>query len=124
MRYTIHVLLKYQLLCFVFSPWALCSAQIQYSIPEELQLGAFVGNIAADLDLDVKQLAARGIRLASGSTKQYVAINLQNGNLLVNAKIDREELCGPIFHCVLSLDLVLENPINPVPGGGGDCRHK
>ncbi|XP_078267832.1 protocadherin gamma-C5-like isoform X4 [Rhinoraja longicauda] len=111
MRYTIHILLKYQLLCIVLSPWDLCSAQIRYSIPEELQLGAFVGNVAADLGLDVKQLAARGVRVASGPSRQYVAINLQNGNLLVNSKIDREELCGPIFDCVLALDLVLENPL-------------
>ncbi|XP_051869507.1 protocadherin-10-like [Pristis pectinata] len=112
MRYKIHIFLKYQLLCFVLSAGNLCSGQIRYSIPEELQLGAFVGNIAADLGLDVDQLSARSLRVAAGPSKQYVDINLGNGNLLVKKKIDREELCGPNLDCVLSLDVVLENPLS------------
>uniref|UniRef100_UPI00398E443D uncharacterized protein n=1 Tax=Pristiophorus japonicus TaxID=55135 RepID=UPI00398E443D len=88
------------------------SAQIRYSIPEELQLGAFVGNLAADLNLDVKQLSARNLRIVLGSRKQYVDVNLDNGNLFVKDKIDRENLCGPSLTCVLTLDAVLENPLN------------
>ncbi|XP_072120754.1 protocadherin gamma-C5-like [Mobula birostris] len=89
----------------------MCSGQIRYSIPEELQLNAFVGNIAADLGLDEEQLSDRRLRVASQPSKQYVHINLDNGNLLVKEQIDREELCGSSLDCVLSLDVVLENPL-------------
>uniref|UniRef100_UPI00398E9705 uncharacterized protein n=1 Tax=Pristiophorus japonicus TaxID=55135 RepID=UPI00398E9705 len=112
MRFKIYLLLKCQLFFSVFSSWNLVSGQIRYSIPEELQLGAFVGNLAADLGLDVKQLPVRSIRIVPGSRKQYVDVNLDNGILFVQDKIDRENLCGPRHTCVLTLDAVLENPLN------------
>uniref|UniRef100_A0A3B4ZNT7 Cadherin N-terminal domain-containing protein n=1 Tax=Stegastes partitus TaxID=144197 RepID=A0A3B4ZNT7_9TELE len=43
------------------------SAQLRYSIPEELTVGSAVGNIAKDLGLDVGALNARGFRIASPS---------------------------------------------------------
>ncbi|XP_069755112.1 protocadherin-10-like [Narcine bancroftii] len=109
MRNNIYFLLKYKLFYFVLSP---CFGQIRYSIPEELQAGSIVGNIAADLGFNVKQLPARSLRIASGSSRQYVDINLKSGNLFVKEKIDREELCGPKHGCVLSLDVVVENPLS------------
>ncbi|XP_062910903.1 protocadherin-10-like [Mobula hypostoma] len=86
--------------------------QIRYSIPEELQPGAFVGKIAADLGLDVEQLSARRLRVAPGPGKQYFDINLENGILIVKEIIDRELLCGSNLDCRLSLDIVLENPLS------------
>ncbi|XP_072120759.1 protocadherin-10-like [Mobula birostris] len=86
--------------------------QIRYSIPEELQPGAFVGKIAADLGLDVEQLSARRLRVAPGPGKQYFDINLENGILIVKKIIDRELLCGSNLDCRLSLDIVLENPLS------------
>ncbi|XP_041050260.1 protocadherin-10-like [Carcharodon carcharias] len=86
------------------------SGQIRYSIPEELQLGAFVGNIADDLGLDLKELKARSFRIVPGHKKQYLDVNLNNGNLFIKEKIDRENLCGPSTTCVLSLETVTENP--------------
>ncbi|XP_038652244.1 protocadherin beta-8-like isoform X9 [Scyliorhinus canicula] len=111
MRYKICWLLKCQLFYCVISSWNLVFGQIRYSIPEELQLGAFVGNIAADLGLDIKKLSARSFRIVPGSRKQYVDINLDSGFLFVKEKIDREEICGSSLSCVISLDCLLENPL-------------
>ncbi|XP_067852678.1 protocadherin-10-like [Heptranchias perlo] len=110
--YKRHWLLKWSLLYCVFSFWDLISGQIRYSIPEELQLGAFVGNIAEDLGLDVKELSARSFRVVPGPSRQYFDVNLNNGNLFVKEKIDREQLCGPSATCVLSLETVIENPFS------------
>ncbi|XP_072120761.1 protocadherin Fat 4-like [Mobula birostris] len=87
------------------------SGQIRYSIPEELQLGAFVGNIAIDLGLDLKQLPSRRLRVAPSAKSRYVDVNLENGILFVNERIDREQLCGPSTECVLTFNVVLENPL-------------
>ncbi|XP_059506524.1 protocadherin beta-7-like isoform X5 [Stegostoma tigrinum] len=108
----IHWLLKWSLLFFILPYWVLVSGQIRYSIPEELQLGAFVGNIADDLGLDVNELRARNFRTVSGPRKQYLDVNVDNGILLVKEKIDREQLCGPNLICTLSLEAVIENPLN------------
>ncbi|XP_038652273.1 protocadherin-10-like isoform X35 [Scyliorhinus canicula] len=83
---------------------------IRYSIAEELKLGAFVGNIAHDLGLDVKQLFERRFRIASESKKQYIIVNLKTGILQVKEKIDREQLCEQGLSCVLMLEAVIENP--------------
>ncbi|XP_018593015.1 protocadherin beta-15 [Scleropages formosus] len=88
-------------------------AQIRYSIPEELEHGAFVGNIAEDLGLDVAKLSARRFRIVSGARKQYLEVNLENGILFVNEKMDREELCelSPTGTCFLHLQVVIESPL-------------
>ncbi|XP_038652247.1 protocadherin beta-16-like isoform X12 [Scyliorhinus canicula] len=111
MRYKIDWLLKCQLFYCVFSSWNLVFGQIRYSIPEELQLGAFVGNIADDLGLGIKQLSARSFRIVPGPRKQHVDINLDSGFLYLKETIDREEICGPSLSCVISLDCLLENPL-------------
>ncbi|XP_043558977.1 protocadherin beta-7-like isoform X10 [Chiloscyllium plagiosum] len=108
----IHWLLKWSLLFLVLPSWVVVSGQIRYSIPEELQLGAFVGNIADDLDLDVNELKARSFRIVPGPRKQYLDVNVDNGILFVKDRIDREQLCGPNLICSLSLEAVIENPLN------------
>ncbi|XP_072446343.1 protocadherin-10-like [Chiloscyllium punctatum] len=115
MRHIIYWLLKCLLLYCALSLWDLVLGQIRYSIPEELQLGSFVGNVAEDLGLDVKQLAARSFRIVPGPRKQYLGISLDTGILLVKDKIDREEICGPSLSCVLSLNGLLENPLKLYP---------
>ncbi|XP_055498724.1 protocadherin beta-15-like isoform X7 [Leucoraja erinacea] len=110
MRDNIYWLLKYQLLCCFFCPWDFISGQIRYSVPEELQLGAFVGNIAIDLGLDLKQLSARSLRVEPSPRKRYVDVNLAKGILFVIERIDREQFCGPRTECILPLNVVLENP--------------
>ncbi|KAM9413728.1 protocadherin alpha-C2-like [Salvelinus alpinus] len=86
-------------------------AQIRYSIPEELEHGAFVGNIAEDLGLNVAKLSSRRFRIVSAAKKQYLEVNLENGILFVNEKIDREELCERSPTCFLHLQVVIENPL-------------
>eukprot|EP00062_Callorhinchus_milii_P016457 gi/632967875/ref/XP_007900222.1/ PREDICTED: protocadherin-10-like [Callorhinchus milii] len=102
-----------QVVCFIAVSCIgdLISGQIRYSIPEELKHGAFVGNIADDLGLDINKLSARRLRIVSGATKQYLEVNLGNGILFVNEKIDRELLCGEGVTCFLHLEVVIENPL-------------
>ncbi|XP_076025134.1 protocadherin-10-like [Genypterus blacodes] len=85
--------------------------QLRYSIPEELEHGAFVGNIAEDLGLDLERLSARRFRIVSGAKKQYLEVNLENGVLFVNERIDREELCEQSLSCSFHLQVVIENPL-------------
>uniref|UniRef100_UPI00398F2467 protocadherin-10-like n=1 Tax=Pristiophorus japonicus TaxID=55135 RepID=UPI00398F2467 len=89
----------------------LVSGQIRYSIPEELEHGAFVGNIAEDLRLNVWELSARKFRLASDEKTHYMEVNLENGILFVNERIDREELCRQSTTCSLSLRIAMDNPL-------------
>uniref|UniRef100_A0A673KZ29 Protocadherin gamma-C3 n=1 Tax=Sinocyclocheilus rhinocerous TaxID=307959 RepID=A0A673KZ29_9TELE len=104
---------KRQVVCLLLCACALDQvlAQIRYSVPEELEHGAFVGNIAEDLGLDVAKLSSRRFRIVSGARKQYLEVNLENGILFVNEKIDREELCEQSLVCFLHLQVVIENPL-------------
>ncbi|NXS88998.1 PCDC2 protein, partial [Erpornis zantholeuca] len=85
--------------------------QIVYSIAEETERGASVGNIAKDLGIDAATLSARKFRMITGSSKQYFNINASTGALSVNEPIDREQLCELKSVCVLNYELVLENPL-------------
>ncbi|KAM9311556.1 protocadherin alpha-C2-like [Gastrophryne carolinensis] len=78
---------------------------------EELNHGAFVGNVVSDLGLDLKQLPTRGFHITSGNSKQYFDVNLGNGVLFVNRTIDRETLCEPNKPCIINLEVVVGNPV-------------
>lgn len=84
---------------------------IRYSIPEELEVGAFVGDVARDLGLEIKQLSQRRFRIASEKQTQHLAVNLRTGAIFIKEKIDREELCGHSFSCVLMLEAIIEGPL-------------
>ncbi|XP_047209466.1 protocadherin alpha-7-like isoform X17 [Girardinichthys multiradiatus] len=86
------------------------SAQLRYSIPEELTTGAVVGNIAKDLGMEPSVLISRGFRIVSGSRDSLFQIN-NNGVLHVSRKIDREEVCERIAACIINIKTVLENPL-------------
>lgn len=88
-----------------------CSAQIRYSVPEELTRGAFVGNVAKDLGMDVTKLAAANLQVLSDSDSQYFSVNVNTGIIIVNDRIDREQLCGQNLRCFLHLKLAIENPV-------------
>ncbi|MEE6478658.1 hypothetical protein FKM82_011933 [Ascaphus truei] len=99
---------------FFFIAWFcdMASGQLQYSIFEEIKLGSIVGNIAEDLGLDIKELSFRKFRIDSGHNEQYFSVNLENGNLYVTHRIDRETTCGRAHACVLNFEAVVENPLN------------
>ncbi|KAF1429152.1 Protocadherin alpha-C2, partial [Spheniscus mendiculus] len=87
------------------------NGQVAYSIAEETERGASVGNIAKDLGIDAATLSARKCRMITDSSKQYFYINASTGALSVNEPIDREQLCELKSVCLLSYELVLENPL-------------
>lgn len=88
------------------------SAQLSYSVSEELSPGSVVGNIAKDLSLTVQRIAQRRLRVVSASTEQYFEVNQATGDLVIKQKIDREQLCELSSTCSLHLQIVLEDPLD------------
>uniref|UniRef100_A0A667WI05 Protocadherin 2 alpha a 15 n=1 Tax=Myripristis murdjan TaxID=586833 RepID=A0A667WI05_9TELE len=91
--------------------WSAASAQIRYSMSEEMKEGTVVGNVAKDLGLDKSTLKERGYRIVYGSTEPPFRVNQDDGILYVNRKIDREEVCDRSKVCLINLKTVLENPL-------------
>ncbi|XP_077589488.1 protocadherin gamma-A10-like [Stigmatopora nigra] len=87
------------------------SAQIRYSIPEEMKKGSPIGNVAQDLGLDVKRLISGRARILTEDNEQYAELRADKGLLLVHDRIDREQLCGDVTPCSFSFEIILENPI-------------
>ncbi|XP_056455887.1 protocadherin alpha-8-like [Gadus chalcogrammus] len=87
------------------------SAQIRYSITEEVKKGTVVGNIAKDLGLDTNSLKERGCRIVPGSTESLFQVNQHDGILYVKEIIDRETVCERTSPCLINLKTVLENPL-------------
>ncbi|XP_051513653.1 protocadherin-10-like isoform X2 [Myxocyprinus asiaticus] len=86
-------------------------SQIRYSVSEESEHGTFVGNIAEDLGLDLTKLSSRRFQVVPSSRTPYLEVNLENGVLFVNEKIDRERICKQSTSCLLHLEVFLENPL-------------
>ncbi|XP_067104240.1 protocadherin alpha-3-like [Osmerus mordax] len=91
--------------------WSESSAQIRYSISEELKEGTVVGNIAKDLGLDLTTLKQRGFRIVAGSTEPLFQVNQNDGKLYVKRIVDREDVCERSSDCLINLKIVLENPL-------------
>uniref|UniRef100_A0A8C6TSF5 Protocadherin 2 alpha a 1 n=1 Tax=Neogobius melanostomus TaxID=47308 RepID=A0A8C6TSF5_9GOBI len=87
------------------------TAQIRYSLNEEMKIGSALGNVAKDLGLDVGRLMERNIRLVSGTKEELFKINPEDGLLSVNHRVDREELCVKTVPCLINLKAVVENPL-------------
>ncbi|XP_075397808.1 protocadherin alpha-2-like [Tenrec ecaudatus] len=95
----------------LLAAWELGSGQLQYSVPEEAKHGTFVGRIAQDLGLELAELVPRLFRVASKGRGDLLEVNLQNGILFVNSRIDREELCGRSAACGIHLEVIVEQPL-------------
>ncbi|XP_027134172.1 protocadherin gamma-A3-like [Larimichthys crocea] len=85
--------------------------QIRYSVPEEMKKGSVIGNVAQDLGLDLKRLRSGRARIVTGENIQYTELKTDKGILVVNERIDREQLCGDVTPCSFSFEVILENPI-------------
>ncbi|XP_074169777.1 protocadherin beta-16 [Rhinolophus sinicus] len=82
-----------------------------YSVVEETERGFFVANLEKDLGLGLTEMSTRGARIISQGHKQYLQLKVQTGDLLINEKLDREELCGSTEPCVLHFQVLMENPL-------------
>ncbi|XP_049330752.1 protocadherin alpha-C2 isoform X1 [Astyanax mexicanus] len=104
---------RYVVALILFSILKPASAVTHYSIPEEMEEGSVVANLATDLGLDVKTLSKRKIRLDTLSNKKYLDINKETGELFISERIDREHLCisKSATTCMLKLDASIENPV-------------
>ncbi|XP_068596848.1 protocadherin alpha-8-like [Brachionichthys hirsutus] len=91
--------------------WSVASAQVRYSISEEVNEGTVVGNIAKDLGIDKNTLKDRKYRIVSDSADPLFHVNLNDGILYVSRTIDREEVCAQSSTCLINLKTVLENPL-------------
>ncbi|XP_004643964.1 protocadherin alpha-6 [Octodon degus] len=77
----------------LLTAWEAGSGQLHYSVPEEAKHGTFVG------------------RIVSKNLLNILDINLQNGILFVNSRIDREELCGRSAECSIHLEVIVDRPL-------------
>ncbi|XP_056373101.1 protocadherin gamma-B4-like isoform X36 [Hyla sarda] len=102
----------YQVFCFVFFFIHEIYGQLQYSILEEMKRGSVIGNVVNDLNLNVGDLANRKFQLISKAKIKYLNVNMDNGDLFVAERIDRETLCGIKLNCFINLEAVIENPLN------------
>ncbi|CAJ1058691.1 protocadherin gamma-A11-like [Xyrichtys novacula] len=96
--------------------WHTVNGDVSYSVQEEMKRGSVIGNIAKDLNLDSRRLSVRNARVdAAGKRKRFCDINPNTGDLIIDDRIDREELCGEKLSCAIKRDLVLENPLELHP---------
>ncbi|XP_030000765.1 protocadherin gamma-C5-like isoform X3 [Sphaeramia orbicularis] len=99
-------------LCLSLAFLCCASAQLSYSVSEELNPGSIVGNIAKDLGLTTERIVQRNLRMVSESSTQYFEVKQATGDLVIKQKIDREQLCELSSTCSLHLQVLLENPLD------------
>ncbi|XP_035862013.1 protocadherin beta-16-like [Sander lucioperca] len=99
------------LLMFLLHVVNMVGGQIRYSIPEEMKKGSVIGNVAQDLGLDLKRLRSGRARIVTGENIHYTELKTDKGILVVNERIDREQLCGDVTPCSFSFEVILENPM-------------
>uniref|UniRef100_A0A803T432 Cadherin domain-containing protein n=1 Tax=Anolis carolinensis TaxID=28377 RepID=A0A803T432_ANOCA len=105
--------LQRQVLLFLFSLLSQAASEtIQYSIPEEMEKGSIVGNLAKDLKLKTGEIAKSNLHILSLGKKQYFTISAENGYIYINDRIDREEICGETNSCTISFEVMAKNPMN------------
>ncbi|XP_044515813.1 protocadherin gamma-A10-like [Gracilinanus agilis] len=99
------------LLCFLLGMWDSGATQIRYSVPEEMEKGSFVGDIAKDLGLQSWELSERRVRIVSRGKKQHFSLNVRSGSLVTADRIDREELCAQKAQCRLNFNVLVEDNV-------------
>ncbi|XP_055980393.1 protocadherin beta-16-like [Sorex fumeus] len=82
-----------------------------YSVVEEMERGFFVANLGKDLELGLTEMSTRGARIISQGYKEHLQFNVQTGDLLINEKLDREELCGSTEPCIIHFQILMEKPL-------------
>lgn len=100
--------LQFSLLALLFG---VSSGEVRYVLPEEMQRGSVIGNVARDLGMKVSELNARRARVVAEGTRQLCELDAASGNLLISQRIDREELCAQASVCILQYQLLLEDPL-------------
>uniref|UniRef100_A0A1A7XNM2 Cadherin domain-containing protein n=1 Tax=Iconisemion striatum TaxID=60296 RepID=A0A1A7XNM2_9TELE len=85
--------------------------ELRYVLPEEMQRGSVIGNVARDLGLELSELNARRARVVAEGTSQLCELDAASGNILISQRIDREELCAQAVVCTLQFQLLLEDPL-------------
>ena len=98
---------------FLLSCINVVAAVTHYSIPEEMEEGSVVANVATDLGLDIKTLRDRKMRLDILANKKYLDINKETGELYIVERMDKEYLCPSktATVCFLKLDAIIESPV-------------
>lgn len=93
--------------------WCLARSVTRYSIPEEIEVGSVVANLAIDLGLDIQTLGERNVKLDIIHNKKYLDINNETGDMFITEKIDREYMCPTktLSSCFLKMDVILANPV-------------
>ncbi|NXP77219.1 PCDGA protein, partial [Ramphastos sulfuratus] len=96
------------LCCILLSAWEAAWGQLRYSVPEELPKGAFVGDVAKDLGLQMAAIPNSGLRILDRGRTQYFSLHGKTGHLVTAARIDREQLCRLLEKCVLRCEVIAE----------------
>ncbi|XP_061581358.1 protocadherin gamma-A2-like [Cololabis saira] len=104
-------LMRTQVLLFFSVLFVSVRGQVSYSIPEEMERGGIIGNIAHDLGLGIDRLKSGKARIFTGNTDEYVELKRERGELLIKSRIDRESLCGQAMPCAMHFQMILENPM-------------
>lgn len=99
-------------LCFYLACLSCSSAQLVYSVSEELNPGSVVGNIAVDLSLTAEGIVQRRLQVVSESVTQYFEVKQATGDLVIKQKIDREQMCDLSPACSVHLQVLLQNPLD------------
>ncbi|NWV21595.1 PCDG7 protein, partial [Origma solitaria] len=92
----------------LLAAWEAVWGQLRYSVPEEMPKGAFVGDVAKDLGLQLPQLRDRSVHILDKGRTQYFALHGKTGHLVTAERIDREQLCERVQQCVLRCELIVE----------------
>ena len=72
---------RWQLLFFLLYFSHFAAGQIRYSIPEDMNKGSLISNVAQDLGIDLKRLRAGRARIVTGESIQYTELKTDKGKI-------------------------------------------